>query len=126
VPEARTLVTYGLPQGHDPEPSGRSSEGGARGGDYAGDSAPPAGARGRRLPVRWAAGLAGVGVAAVVAISGYVASTRSAPPTLDPQRVVVAPFENRTGQSTLDPVGSMAADWIIQGLSLQGWSTGCR
>jgi tetratricopeptide (TPR) repeat protein len=34
--------------------------------------------------------------------------------------VVVAPFENRTGQSTLDPVGSMAADWIIQGLSHTG------
>jgi tetratricopeptide (TPR) repeat protein/predicted Ser/Thr protein kinase len=38
----------------------------------------------------------------------------------DPQRVVVAPFGNRTGDPTLDVVGSMAADWIIQGLSHTG------
>ncbi|HET8633990.1 MAG TPA: BTAD domain-containing putative transcriptional regulator [Gemmatimonadales bacterium] len=35
---------------------------------------------------------------------------------LDPQRVVVAPFENRTGDPSLDPAGAMAADWIVQGL----------
>jgi tetratricopeptide (TPR) repeat protein len=90
---------------------------GRRGRDAGGDSALPAAARGRRLPVRRAAVVvAGVGVAAVVAISGYLASTRSAPPAPDPQRVVVARFENRTGQPALDPLGSMAADWIIQGL----------
>jgi tetratricopeptide (TPR) repeat protein len=30
----------------------------------------------------------------------------------DPQRVAVVPFENRTGDPTLDPVGHIAADWI--------------
>jgi serine/threonine protein kinase/tetratricopeptide (TPR) repeat protein len=38
-------------------------------------------------------------------------------PSLDPNRVVVAVFENQTGDSTLDPVGRMAANWIEQGLS---------
>jgi DNA-binding SARP family transcriptional activator len=36
---------------------------------------------------------------------------------LNPQRVLVDVFQNRTGDPTLDPLGSMAADWIAQGLS---------
>ncbi|MFC1573256.1 protein kinase [Candidatus Eisenbacteria bacterium] len=36
---------------------------------------------------------------------------------VDPNRVVVAPLENRTGDPSLDLVGQMAADWITQGLS---------
>lgn len=36
---------------------------------------------------------------------------------LDPNRVVVGAFENRTGDPSLDAVGQMAADWITQGLS---------
>jgi serine/threonine protein kinase/tetratricopeptide (TPR) repeat protein len=55
-------------------------------------------------------------IAAVVVIFGNLLSSRPAGPVLDASRVVVAPFENRTGQAVLDPVGSMAADWIIQGL----------
>jgi tetratricopeptide (TPR) repeat protein/TolB-like protein len=35
-------------------------------------------------------------------------------------RVVVAPFENRTGNVAHDVVGSMATDWIIQGLAAAG------
>jgi len=38
-------------------------------------------------------------------------------PPLDPRRVVVAPFENLTGDTTLDVLGRITADWIIQGLS---------
>ncbi len=38
-------------------------------------------------------------------------------PTLDPARVAVSRFENRTGDATLDYFGSMAAEWITQGLS---------
>jgi class 3 adenylate cyclase/tetratricopeptide (TPR) repeat protein len=34
-----------------------------------------------------------------------------------PQRIVVAVFENRTGDPTLDELGKMTADWITQGLS---------
>jgi TolB-like protein/tetratricopeptide (TPR) repeat protein len=36
------------------------------------------------------------------------------------ERVLVAPFENHTGDPAMDPVGSMAADWIIQGLAHTG------
>lgn len=32
-------------------------------------------------------------------------------------RVLVIPFDNRTGDPTLEPVGKIAADWIVQGLS---------
>jgi tetratricopeptide (TPR) repeat protein len=35
-------------------------------------------------------------------------------------RVVVAPFENRTGDAALDAIGSMAADWITTGLAQMG------
>ncbi len=35
---------------------------------------------------------------------------------LDPKRVAVASFENRTGDPSLDPVGRMAAEWITQGI----------
>jgi hypothetical protein len=34
--------------------------------------------------------------------------------------VVVAPFENRTGDRSLDPLGVMAADWVTQGLAETG------
>ena len=37
-------------------------------------------------------------------------------PLLDPQRVVVAVFENRTGDPSLDDLGKIAADWITEAL----------
>jgi len=40
--------------------------------------------------------------------------------TLDEGRVVVAVFENRTGDPSLDPLGVMSADWITEGLSRTG------
>ncbi len=36
---------------------------------------------------------------------------------LDPRRILVLQLENRTGDPRLDHIGSMTADWIIQGLS---------
>ena len=36
---------------------------------------------------------------------------------LEPRRVLVIPFENRTGDPALDPVGTIAADWVVQGLA---------
>jgi tetratricopeptide (TPR) repeat protein len=36
---------------------------------------------------------------------------------INPKRVVVAPFENKTGDPSLDLTGSIAADWITQGIS---------
>jgi DNA-binding winged helix-turn-helix (wHTH) protein/tetratricopeptide (TPR) repeat protein len=39
---------------------------------------------------------------------------------LRPARVLVVPFENRTGDEALEPLGVMAADWVSQGLSSLG------
>ncbi len=36
------------------------------------------------------------------------------------ERVLVAPFENRTGDSSLDPVGRTASDWITEGIQQSG------
>jgi len=53
-------------------------------------------------------------VAMVAAIAWAMLARRG--PALDPQRVVVAPFRNATGDAALDPVGRLASDWITQGL----------
>ncbi|MBA2292814.1 MAG: hypothetical protein H0W15_10215 [Gemmatimonadales bacterium] len=75
----------------------------------------PAGAKRR---TGW---LVAAGAALVIGTGSIVYfQTPGEGPMLDPQRVVVAPFENRTGERVLDPVGSMATDWIIQGLSHTG------
>jgi DNA-binding SARP family transcriptional activator/tetratricopeptide (TPR) repeat protein len=47
-------------------------------------------------------------------MAGIAFVRRSAP--LSPRRIVVAAFENRTGDSTLAPVGELAADWIARSL----------
>jgi tetratricopeptide (TPR) repeat protein len=62
--------------------------------------------------------LAAAGAVVLLAAAGgiFMVQSEDGPPLL-PQRVVVAPFENRTGDPALDPVGSMAADWITQGIS---------
>jgi Protein kinase domain len=36
---------------------------------------------------------------------------------VDPKRVVVAGFENKTGDSALDPVGDIASDYVARGLA---------
>ena len=36
------------------------------------------------------------------------------------ERVLVVPFENRTGDSSLDPVGRTASDWITEGILQSG------
>jgi DNA-binding SARP family transcriptional activator/TolB-like protein len=80
----------------------------------------PARGRRRRVPA------IGVAVAFValtlgaVVIWGPPAMSRPRPGTtsLDSTRVVVAPFSNRTGDSTLDAVGELAAEEITRGLEL--------
>ncbi len=37
-------------------------------------------------------------------------------PVLNPDRIFVAAFENRTGDPTLDPIGRLVSDWITQGI----------
>lgn len=88
--------------------------------------APAAGLRRRH---RRRAVLASVGLAVLLLGSGTVAFMpkdaramaialiRRKPAALRSNRYLVAPFENRTGDPALDPVGHMAADWIAEGLS---------
>ena len=55
---------------------------------------------------------------AVLGIAGVVLGvTLRSTPSLNPKRVLVVPFTNRTGDSTLDPLGNLAADWITRGLA---------
>jgi serine/threonine protein kinase len=39
---------------------------------------------------------------------------------LDPKKIVIAIFDNQTGDPAYDPIGSMAASWISQGLDQTG------
>ncbi len=61
--------------------------------------------------------LAVLGLAGVAVILGW---PRRAPIELKAKRVLVVPLANRTGDSTLDPLGNLAADWITRGLALTG------
>jgi len=66
---------------------------------------------------RWVGplGLLGLaGLAMVIAAAWLDRQTSSLP---HDERIVVAPFENRTGDPDLDPVGGMTADWIARALS---------
>jgi DNA-binding SARP family transcriptional activator/TolB-like protein len=61
-----------------------------------------------------------VAVAGLVLVFGGIAMARRARLTthaLDATKLFVSVLENRTGDSTLDPIGVMATDWMIQGLS---------
>jgi tetratricopeptide (TPR) repeat protein/TolB-like protein len=63
--------------------------------------------------------MAGALAAATLAAAAFIL-LREQPPELARERVLVAQFDNHTGDPSLDPVGSMAADWIIQGLAHTG------
>jgi len=69
-----------------------------------------------RRPGRRAVLVAALAVLLVAGVQAarWILTGRGPPP--DPNRIVVVPFENRTGDSTLALLGSMAADWITQGL----------
>lgn len=63
--------------------------------------------------------------AALLLLAGMVAplfraARAPSPAPLEPRRVLVMPFENRTLDPALDPVGRMAADWITDGVSRTG------
>jgi len=79
---------------------------------------PPKLASDSRPRLRWlGAATAVLGVAVVLAAVGRRARE---PAPLNPRRVLVVPFANHTGDSALDPLGSLAADWITHGLALTG------
>lgn len=81
--------------------------------------------RGRRRWVLVGAAVAGLLIALGAAAALVPAATRATLFTLlqrprmvlTARRVLVAPFDNRTGDTTLDALGALAADWIGQGLS---------
>src|SRR5215204_2491146 len=78
-----------------------------------------------RRAARWrygrrAAALSTVAVMVLATAGGaawYRRSVASDPASL---RVLVVPFDNATGDSTLAPFGYMAADWVAQGLAQAG------
>jgi DNA-binding SARP family transcriptional activator/TolB-like protein len=61
------------------------------------------------------AGALALGLAAI-AVTGVLAM-RNDRPSVDLRRVVVTSFVNRTGDSSLAPIGAVAADWISRGLA---------
>jgi TolB-like protein len=81
-------------------------------------SAGPTATAATRSPGRWRAGVA---VGAIVMAGAALFAMRREPAQATPAptgpRVVVEPFSNQTGDSTLASVGSMVADWITEGVS---------
>jgi DNA-binding SARP family transcriptional activator/TolB-like protein len=74
----------------------------------------------RKLRASYAIPLIGA-VAIVAAAAWYVRDrSRAQDGVVVPSRVVVAPLENRTGDASLDAVGSMVAEWVTQGLLRTG------
>jgi serine/threonine protein kinase/tetratricopeptide (TPR) repeat protein len=64
--------------------------------------------------------LAGL-IVALAVVSGVLLSRRHRPDTaLVPNRVVVGPFENRTGEASFDPLSGIAADWLTDGILRTG------
>ncbi len=73
-----------------------------------------------RLPrVGWRSALLGGATAAAVGMASVVLLGKRAP-ALDPRRVVVAGFEDLSGDPTLAPLGHIAADWLTQALARRG------
>lgn len=84
---------------------------------------PPAPAPAPRARSRWRS-RSGIAVAATLALAGASYAAMRARglerAAVDPSRVVVVPLENRTGDSTLNAVGPMVAEWVTQGLLRTG------
>jgi len=71
----------------------------------------------RRASVRRAAVIVAVIVLAALATTFGVMKLRGPRVEPDASRVLVAAFENRTGDESLDPLGTMLADWFTEGVS---------
>jgi len=70
----------------------------------------------------WVIAAAAVTVTVAVAVLTW-APWRRSPPALDPKKVVVAPFENRTGDPSLDSFGTLIAEAVTREASLVGGTT---
>ena len=75
--------------------------------------AAPAGSDSRRRRLLWI----GSGAAGLALVGAAVAFLPGRAEELDPKRVVVAGFDNRTGDSTRAPIGDIATDYIARGLA---------
>ena len=71
--------------------------------------------------VRSRVAIAALAASAVIAVvvTAWVLGDREA--SFVPERVAVGLFENRTGDPSLDPLGSMAADWLTDGIQRLGF-----
>ena len=63
---------------------------------------------------RWAAGLIVVAVAVIALLLRTRTTSHARAPART--RVLIAVFDNRTGDARLDPLGPMTVDWLSQGL----------
>jgi DNA-binding SARP family transcriptional activator/tetratricopeptide (TPR) repeat protein/TolB-like protein len=79
----------------------------------------PLRSRTARVLGRWGTPLALLALGGLAVIMAAFWLTQQASPSVEGRRVVVAPFENRTGDAALDPIGSMVADRIAGGISRQ-------
>jgi len=70
-------------------------------------------------PMRWTSLVLGGATVAALATAGVVLLGKRAP-ALDPRRVVIAGFEDLSGDPTLAPLGHIAADWLTQALAHRG------
>jgi tRNA A-37 threonylcarbamoyl transferase component Bud32/TolB-like protein len=73
-------------------------------------------ARRRRL-APWRLAVVGLAVLGAAVVLWRVMSRGASDATVAANRVVVVPFDNRTGDSALNPIGGMVADWITEGLA---------
>jgi DNA-binding SARP family transcriptional activator/TolB-like protein len=72
--------------------------------------------RARTARRKWSIGALAAAVALVAAASAWWIMTRGDDLALVPNRVVVAPFENQTGDPDLDHFATMVPEWVSQGL----------
>jgi DNA-binding SARP family transcriptional activator len=78
---------------------------------------PRAPRRASTVLVGWVAAAVVLATLAAVLLLGSILSGRDGRAVFVPNRVVVALFENQTGDSLLDQVALMAADWLSDGLA---------
>ena len=93
-----------------------------------GDDTPTLAVEARRIAGRrrrWLLIAAAGAVVVIAAAAGLALRFGRKPVALEPGRVMVLPFQNRTGDPTLDALGEVAADYIVSGLrgANEAWSS---
>lgn len=84
---------------------------------------PPSGFTPVQRRRRWAKLITvGGGIAALALLGFFGFRAYGGQSDLDTNRVMVAPFQNRTGDRQFDQLGTMASDWLIRGINETGIS----